>query len=315
MRGIYSLQDGRNQFAEAKIVASFSNSIDQFQEAIRLDPSYAQAYAGLASAYHWLAGVRGPELAKKSRNAAEKALELDDNLGVAHGALGYVSLAYEWDLPQAEREMRRAIELNSNDAEAHHGYGLYFFAVGRPEDAIFELSRSRDLDPANLALQENLGLACSCAGQFDRAIGVFQSLLEIQPNTADFRRDLAEAFIARGDTVKGLTEARRAIELNSEYPNYWVDRVWGEAASGNRAAALKARATVEALARKKPGTILVLAEAHAALGENTLAFEMLQLAIDRHDHEAIYIKCDRMLQPLHDDPRFAVILRRLNLPQ
>ncbi len=315
LRGIYSFQEGRNQTEERQYVTSFTKSIEQFQEAIRLDPNYAQAYAGLARAYHWLAGVRGIELAVKSRQAAEKALALDNNLAEAYGALGYVALTYEWDFPRAEQELRRAIDLNPNYEEAHHGYGLYLLTVGRAAEAVSELSRSRELDPSNLAVQESLGIACTCAGQYDRAIGIFQSLLAIRPNAADFHRELADAFIEKGEVAQGLEAARRAVQIEPENPFNLVTEVWAEAASGNRAAALKTRGDLEGLARKKPTSRVALAEAHAALGENNRAFELLQDAIARHEMHDVGLKCDGVLRTLRDDPRFAALLRRMNLPQ
>jgi TolB-like protein/DNA-binding winged helix-turn-helix (wHTH) protein len=117
LRALYSFYQGRNQGNSELYNRYFSQSIEQYQEAIRLDPSYPQAYAGLARAYHWLASgldVQQPDLPAKSRQAAEKALALDDRLGEAHASLGYVAFRFEWDFPRAEQEFRRAIELNPN---------------------------------------------------------------------------------------------------------------------------------------------------------------------------------------------------------
>jgi len=316
LRGIYYFQEGRNQTVDVQTIASFSRSIEQFQDAIRLDPGYAQAYAGLARAYHWLAGWSGREFAVKSREAAEKALQLDPNLAEAHGALGYVAFEYEWDFPRAEKELREAIELNPNYEEAHHGLGLYLLAAGKPLDAVFELSRGRDLDPSNLALQDNLAFACDCAGQYDRAVTILQNEVARLPNDAGSYQFLAESLLDKGDIAQGLQAARRAVQTDPKNPSNLATQARGEALSGNRAAALKIRGDLESMARGKTISPRALAAAHAAVGENDRAFEWLQTAVSRREQGiSLYLKCAGVLRNLRADPRFAGLLRQIGLPQ
>ena len=321
LRALYSFYQGRNQGDSQLYNRYFSQSIEQYQEAVRLDPGYPQAYAGLARAYHWLASgleVEQADLPTKSRQAAEKALALDERLAEAHAALGYVAFRFEWDFPRAEQEFRRAIELNPNYEEAHHGYGIYLSTVGRTTEAFSELNLVRELDPANLSIQETLAGVCTCAGQYDRAIGILQSLLATQPNAADFHEELVTAFIEEGEVAQGLEEARRAVQLAPYEPGKRATLVFAEAASGDRIAARKTLRELNELSRTKTVSPVLLAIAHAALGENDRAFELLRAAVARRDSDLsdlIYLKCDPMLRPLQADPRFRAVMRQTGLPE
>lgn len=319
LRALYSFYQGRNQGTSQTYNRYFSQSIEQYQEAIRLDPGYPQAYAGLARAYHWLASgleVQQADLPAKSRQAAEKALALDERLAEAHAALGYVAFRFEWDFPRAEQEFRRAIELNPNYEEAHEGYGMYLSTVGRITDAFSELNLVRELDPANLSFQETLALLCTSAGQYDRAIGILQSLLATQPNAADFHEDLVTAFIEKGEVAQGLEEARRAVQLAPDEPGKRATLVFAEAASGDRIAARKTLGELNELSRTKTVSPVLLARAHAALGENDRALELLGAAVARRDSDLIYFKCDDpMLRPLQADPRCRAVMRQTGLPE
>lgn len=152
----------------------FKKGIEYFQQAIDIDPIYAQAYAGLADSYALLGvmgGVPGKEVYPKAKAAALKALEIDDTLGEAHASLAVIKFWYEWDFEGAEREFKRAIELNPNHSTAHHWYAFYLATgAGRPEEAIAEIKRAQELDPLSLIISTDVGSIYVYAGRYDEAI-------------------------------------------------------------------------------------------------------------------------------------------------
>src|SRR5437879_10950912 len=171
----------------------FKKCIQYFQEAIDRDPGYASAYAGLADSYSVMSGfgVLPPRATlPRASAAALKALELDDTLAEAHTTLAGVLAAYDLDWPAAEREFRRALQLNPRYASAHHWYDLRYLApMGRLDEAIAEMKRAQELDPLSPIISTNLGMAYYYARQYDQAMEQYRKTLEMDPNfiAATFR--------------------------------------------------------------------------------------------------------------------------------
>jgi tetratricopeptide (TPR) repeat protein len=155
---------------------ALTKAIEYFNQAIEKDPGFALAYAGLANCYVLHHGNAQPPREKmpKARAAAMRALELDETLSEAHTSLARVMAVYDWDWPGAEKEFRRAIELNPRDALAHQWYGAYFELMGRRDEALAERKKALDLDPLSLASNSELGLAYYFARDYDKAIEQFR---------------------------------------------------------------------------------------------------------------------------------------------
>src|SRR5450755_3443609 len=189
-------------------------AIHYFEEAIQKDPKYAAAYAGLAESYCWLGffGALPPnEAMPKARQAAEKAIALDDSLAAAHSALAYVKALYEFNWPEAEREFKRAIQLNAGDAEAHFGYGIaYLSPQGRADEALREMQIARDLDPLSPVEANYLGLAYQFKGKRAEAIAQYKRALELDPNFVESRLHLANAYLDPGRFKDFYAELDRA---------------------------------------------------------------------------------------------------------
>jgi len=314
LRARYEFYQARNVIPGRQRNESLWRSVGLFQQAIQLEPTYAPTYAGLASSYDSLADERHREVAAKSREAAEKAVALDETLAEGHSALGSVALFNEWDWARAERELKRAIELNPNFAGAHSSYALYLRVVGRFDHAVSEINRARELDPSNLGLQTNAAHIYRCARQYDRAIETFQGLLKLDPNRWYDRYWLGVAYIDKGQLDQGLAEIKMAERHPEADPWARAALAWAEGLAGNRAAALRGRAKLESLSREQPVSPIARAIVHAALGEKDQVFRSLEEAWQQHDTQLVFQKSQVRLENLRGDPRYQDLLRRMGLP-
>ena len=200
LRGLYKLNEGHNAPVGGHL---FEEAIAYFQQAIQIDPNYAEAYAALARAYHWLGSMGHDEYYPLSKAAATKALQLDDSLADAHTALAFVGFVYDWDWALAEQEFRRAIELNPSYYEAHSGYALYLEARGRLDEAIRESQKALELGPFELTTQLNLGTIYECDRQYDRALETFRNVVELSPQDPLARGRHGGGLCAQESTAAG----------------------------------------------------------------------------------------------------------------
>jgi len=193
--------------------------IEYFQLAIDKDPTYALAYTGLADCYSILgtsynvASLSPSEAIPKAKSAATKALEMDDTLAEAHTSLAYIRLNYDWDWAGAEREFKRAIELDPNYANAHHWYSHYLMAMSRPEESLAESKRALELDQLDLVMNIHLGWHYIYAHQYDLAIAQFRKTLEMDPNYGLTHWYLGQAYALKGMYAEAETELLKAKYL------------------------------------------------------------------------------------------------------
>ena len=199
---------------------AIKKSIEYFNQAIEKDPSFALAYAGLADSYIVPANPLPPrEKMPKAKAAAMKALELDDTLAEAHTSLARVLAAYDWDWPGAEKEYKRAIELNPRYAIAHEWYGGYLEVTGHHNEAIAERKRAQELDPLSLIINFELGLAFYYAREYEQAIEQFQKTLELDPNFPPVQQFLPAAYEQKGmyhEAIAGFQKGR-ALASGTEW--------------------------------------------------------------------------------------------------
>lgn len=195
-----------------------TRSSQYFSRAVQEDPSYALAYSGLADAYALLGSLPNAELDRREAmemagNAALKAQELDETLAEAHTSLGFVKMQYHWDWAAAQREFKRAIELNPNYVTAHHWYGIYFMALGCADHAAAELRRAEEIDPLSPIVITDLGELYFQHGQTDKAIAQATTALEIDPNFALAHRLLGWANERKHMPAESISELRKAVGL------------------------------------------------------------------------------------------------------
>jgi len=292
-------------------------SIEYFDQAIGKDPNYAQAYAGIAVAYNVLGNnYQNPgEAAVKSRAAAARALELDDSLVEGHEALAAIKIFYDWDWPGAERELKRAIELNPNYANPHTLYCTYLRSMGRLDEGIAEAKRAVELDPLSQIANGNLGRTYNFARQHDQAIAQARRALELDQNSFPALRNLVVAHALMGKYPEAAAEGNTMLRLFGRDQTDLSLLGWTYARSGQQSEARKLIAELKEQAKKSYVFPSYLAYIHIALGEQDEALALLEKAYEERDSNMIDLKVDPIYDPLRSDPRFVELLRRMNLPQ
>jgi TolB-like protein/Tfp pilus assembly protein PilF len=294
-------------------------AIEQFQQAIEKDPSYALAYSGLADAYSVLPGYSATpasEVVEKAREAASRAIELDPNLAEAHASLAGIMMNLNSDPALAEKELQRAIALNPNYPTAHHWYGLLLGSLGRFDEAKREILRAQKLDPLSLIINRTVGTILFWAREYDQAMVAAQKTLEIDPNFPPAHEDLAVIYGMKGRYEEAIAEMNKAIALNGRLPHYVAALGCIDASSGHKGEAQKM--LNELLAREKTEYVSSadIAAVYVALGDKEKAFARLEEAIRNVTVSTnVNLKVGPAWDPLRSDPRFAELLRRAGLPQ
>jgi len=294
---------------------ALKTSIDYFSQAIEKDPSYAQAYAGMALSYVLLpqySAGKPVDSMTKANAAARKALELDDALAEAHTALGLISFTYEWNMPEADRRFERAIELNPNYATAHQWYGGELGATGRFDQAIVEGKRAVELDPLSLIANVELAATYGYARRNDQAIAQLHKIIEMDPNWYLAHMVLCQTYSYEGRFAEAIAECEKARGLNDDPAVLsYLSRAY--ALSGNREEAMKLMAQLHELARQRYVPAYGFAFPYAALGDKDQAFQWLERSLQDRAWEITYLKVDPAMDSLRSDPRFNELVRRVGL--
>lgn len=295
---------------------SFKKAIQYFEEAIHKDPQYALAYSGLADTYNLL-GVFGamppPEAKAKAHTAALKALELDEQIAEAHASLAVLKAWYEWDWAGAEREYRRALELNPNYSTAHQWYSLLLASLGRHQEAIAEMQQAQRLEPLSIIITADLGLVYAFAYQYDDALHHFQRALELSPDFAYARRELGRVYVQQGRYQEALAEFQKLVTAEGRHPTTIVDIGYTYGVMGQKAEARKILNELLEMSKQEYVAPMILAVVHGTLGERDRAFQLIEQEYTQHSDRIINLKTNYLLTPLRDDSRFAHLLRRVGL--
>jgi eukaryotic-like serine/threonine-protein kinase len=306
--------------------ADIRKSADYFQQAIDKDPTYAQAYAGLAEAYILFpAYAVGPanEAYPKAKAAALKAIEIDETVAEAHNALASVKNEYEWKFAEGEAQYQRAIALNPNYAAAHQWYSEYLSNMGRYSEALAEIKRAQELDPFSLIINGILGMTYSLMGQNDQAMEQLKKTLEIDPNFARTHLFLAEMYERKGMFEEAADEFGKTLELMGLRPREETTRFSADLKTAYKTSGPKGywRRTAEFLTgylershEPKP-PLSVVAGYWAQAGEIEKAFALLEKAYQARDAALLSLKRDSRLEPVKADPRYKDLLRRIGLPE
>jgi len=299
-----------------RTVETNKKSIEYFNQAIEKDPSFALAYAGLADCYVIRINPLQPrEKMLKAKAAAIRALELDDSLSEAHTSLARVLAVYDWDSKGAEKEFKRAIELNPRNAIAHQWYGGYFEAIGRHNESIAERKRACDLDPLSLNANSELGLAFYFARDYDQAIEQFQKTLELQPNFSLVDAFLPAAFEQKGKYDQAIAGFQNGIALKGStelsFLMSGLGHVYGVSGKKAEARALLDELKQMSLQEYVPAESIALV--YAGLGEKDQAFAWLEKAYGERSFGVAWLKVEPRWDSLRSDPRFADLLRRVGL--
>jgi len=294
----------------------FRQAIDYFQQATAKDPNYARAYAGLADTFALLSTwymAPPAEAMPKARAAALKALEIDETLAEAHASLALIAESYDYDWPTAEKEFRRAIELNPEYATAHQWYAEYLAWQGRFGEAFTESERARQLDPMSLIIASDRGTLLYYSRQYDRAIAQCLTVLEMDPSFTHGGAPIFTSYVQEGKFTAALDEIERA-HPPEDLPWTWARRTYLYGRWGRTEEAQRALARLEQLApRMQADRIPALLMAYVGAGKNDQVIALLQEAYAGHSNAVVVLKVDPEFDPLRSDPRFTELLRRLHL--
>jgi DNA-binding winged helix-turn-helix (wHTH) protein/TolB-like protein/tetratricopeptide (TPR) repeat protein len=283
--------------------------------AVELDPSYAQAYAGLAFAHiNTVDLIASPaEAFPRARAAAERARALDDSLADAHAMLGTVAMQFDWDWGAAERQFRRSVALDPNLAFGHVYYGWLLALTGRFDESREQIAIARRLDPLSL----DVATTSSLIPYYERDVRLAQlrmrETIELYPDVWLAHALLGRALELGGDLPGAIASFERASQLDGGVPEVLMDlgRAYGRA--GRRQEALAVLSRLDDLARRRHVAPFQRAMIHVGLGDREQAFHFLHQAADQRSWYMSWLKVDPMLDPLRSDPRYAALLRRVGL--
>ena len=294
----------------------FKKGLEMFQQAIDTDPGYALAYAGLADSYAMLGdySVLAPrETFPRAEAAATTALKLDDNLAEGHTSLAFVKMAYEWDWAAADREFRRALELNPNYATAHQWYASYLVMMGRFDESTREIKRAQELDPLSRIINANLGLHYYYARKYDESIEQLKKTISIDEGFSIPHQYLGRTYIQKGMYKEAIAELERARELSDNAPEVVASLGHAYAVAGRTNDARRVLTDLDDLARQRYVLPYFRAAVYTGLGDKDEAFAWLERAFDERHPGLVLVNVDPRFDILRSDPRFADLVRRLGV--
>ncbi len=297
--------------------AGAKKSLEYFEQAIQLDPSYAAPYSGQARAYHVLAfmgDIAPAEAYPKAKAAAIKALKLDDTSAEAHAMLALALTTYDWNWADAEREFRRALELNPSHAGIHDSYSHYLMAMGREEESLAEVRRAVELDPASAVLAACLGWHSLYSDIYGQAVEQSLKALQIDPNNYLARFNVGQSYEHQQKYDEAIAAFQNAVEVSGGRTHALAGLAYAYGVAGKRRQAEKILADLKERAKKSYVSAYEIAAIHTALGDKEQAFAWLDKAYQERSSWLIHLRWEPRFQPLRSDPRFQELLRRIGLP-
>ena len=293
---------------------SLETAVELFQQAVTIDPHFAEAFSGLADALVALGNntYLDPKIAyARARSAAQSSLKLDDQMAGAHASLGLIAFVHDWDFDEAESQFRQAVELDLDSVSAHHHYARYLCAAGSLDLALFHAQAALDLDPLSVAANVLVAVVHRCDRQHESSIAQLEQARMLFPDEFRVFYALAFGLAYAGRPVEAVEAAEKAVQLGER-------SVFALGALGY----VKARANAAAEARlilaelkDKVATQYVcpydIALIHVALGDVDDAIDWLNRAYAVRDHALLFIKVDAGLDPLADDPRFIALAQKI----
>jgi len=311
----YDLYLEGRYFWNKRTARGLRRASEYFQKAIEKDPSYARAYAGLADTYALMSGynvIPPLESMPKARAAAEAAVRLDEGLAEAHNSLAVIAQNYDWDWRTAEKEYRRAIELDPNYATAHHWYAEHLALMGRFDEAFAEIERARELDPVSLIIATDRGAILYFSRRYDLAIAQFRAVLDMEPNFPRAHM-LTFSYAQKGKNAEALEDLEKWRQVDD---NPWrpmmLAYVYGH--SGQQAKAQRAMKGLWELNRRHKLDPIMAAVAYVGMGDNERSLDWLEKAYADHSSSLTALKVDPIYDPLRSAPRFQELLGRMAFP-
>jgi len=293
---------------------SLQKAVEYFGEAIDKDSSYALAYVGLADSWvprAWYAYLPPKEAFPRAKEAVTKALTLDPDLAEAHTTLAFINLYYDWDWSAADREFRRAIELNPNYANAHHWFAEHLSLAGQHDAAIHESELARDLDPLSSIINTWVGSRYFFARRYDMALAQYRSASELDPNFVPAHLALGQAYEQKKMFREATAELERAVDLSGGSPVYLASLAHAYGVSGREGDALRLIDELKKLARRRYVASFDMAVAYLGLGDKDRMLASLEMAFQDRSPRLLFLRVEPRFDALRSDTRFQGMIERL----
>jgi TolB-like protein/Flp pilus assembly protein TadD len=291
-------------------------AVDYFNQAIKWDPTYAQAYSGLADSYalmgDWEYGVLVPKEAfPRAMSAATKALALDNSLGEAHTSLAFSLDLFDWDWQSAEREYKQAIALSPSYATAHQWYAWHLIVLGRNSEAITEMRTAQSLDPLSLIISADMADVLLISRSYDESIQQSRKTIQMDPRFAIAHYQLGQVFSQKHMYGEAIAELQQAMEFSAGNITFASNLAYAYAVSGKKNEAVKILRDLENQSNNGFSNPAGVALIYVGLGEKDQAMTWLEKAYEeRFNPSVLFRPC---FDPLRFDPRFLDLLRRMGL--
>ena len=312
----YTLYLKGRYFWNKRTEADIQTALDYFQRAVDLDPGYSRAWVGIADAWifrGWYSRLAPRETFPKAKSAAMRALEFDSTLAEAHASMAHILFEFDHDWTAAEREYRRAIELDPSYPNAHHWYGGFLSAMGRHDEALQHALTARALDPLSPIIQTWVGLRHYFAGRYDDAIAEYQDAVELGRDFAPAHWHLGWAYEQTGRFKEGVSEAERALAIDGGNLVYLASLSHAYARAGMEGKARAALARLAQASRSRHISSYHAAVIHIALGDTNAGLDWLERAFDEQSPWIGYLGVDPRVDPVRSAPRFDDLLRKARL--
>ncbi len=292
-------------------------AIQYFNHAIEVDPTYAEAYSGLADSYalsgDWEYGVLSPQDAfRKATAAATKALALDDSLGEAHTSLAFALDLYGWDWAAAEAQYKLAIKLSPGYATAHLWYAWHLILMGQNSEGLFELRKAESLDPLSLIISADMADALCIDHRYDEAVQQSEKTLRLDPNFAIGHYELGQAFEQKHMHDEAVAEFQKAIDISGHSGVLDSSLAYVYAVLGKKEEALKIAKDLETHRDQNPSAEANIALIYVGLGDQDQAMVWLNKSYEARFNPSILLR--PAFDPLRSDARFEDLLHRVGLP-
>ena len=296
-----------------------TQAVSYFNQAIDRDPDYADAYVGLSDCYSLLrefGNMRSEEALPKAFAAARKAVQLDDTSAEAHNALAFVTFYWNWDAPGAEREFRRAIELNPRYVTAHHWYATFLMTLGRFPEALKEINDAQQLDPASTPILADKALILFHSGKKPAAISLLTQVSASQPAFFSTHQYLAYIYLNADNSESFLQEARAAARLSRDAQQLKVLNAGenGYRTGGEQAMLLSMARLQEKYFQQGTLPAFTVARTYAQLGRKNETLKYLNTSLERHEVAFLSARVDEPFAYLHDDTSFRNLIVQAGLP-
>ena len=304
-------------FWNRRTAENLRKAIEQFKVATDRDPNYALAFAGLADCYALLneySGVPQSEAIPQAKNYAERAIALDAGLAEPHATLGTVNRQL-WQYVEAEKEFKRAIEINPNYATAYHWYAIMLLGLGRKDEALATIQRAHELDPLSSIISATVTWVQLTRGNYQESIENAQKLIELDPNFGIAHDNLGMAYLKTARNVDALASFEKAAQLTDRWGPVLGNLGYSYAVIGKQAEALAVIKELEEKYARNEANGLSVATVYAGLRDTDKVFEWLEKDYENRDASLADITASVPLEPLRGDPRFKDLLRRMGSPE